>query len=368
MKGSRSLPIGLAIGWCLFCLQARADDYTTPNTGVCWDLDSLVVYSGSVVTGSNQEFVFNGRVTISPLDTLVIDPGCTIRFADVLGDHQLSSTGRLFAQGTDIEPIVFTSLHQTPGDWNGISISNGFLMHCRVEYAHTGIRISSCAVVSNCTVVSNREGIRIAFFLTDPTVISDNLIADNGSAGIIWDGGLDRGQMTGAQDLPLIEGNQILDNSAAGIDFAWGTKALIRGNLISGHGVGISSGPYDESVVVENTITGNDLGVLCDYDMFPGRLNLGDLGNESVEDDGGNHIHDNVRFDLYNASAESVKAEGNHWGTTDPAIIDDHIYDDEEDIADADGNGIISGPVEFLPLGETGVRRSTWGQIKTRFK
>ncbi|MFC1683380.1 NosD domain-containing protein [Candidatus Zixiibacteriota bacterium] len=370
MEPSRRPFIGLAFTLLLLAPEVWADDYTTPNTGVCWNLDSLVVHSGGVVAGSSQEFAFNGSVTISSLDTLIIDAGKTILFDPGPGDVHLAAEGFLFAHGTAAKLITFTTTeHFPPGNWGGLRIGQGILEYCLVEYAVTGITVNGVACLMNNRIIGNREGIRLNLFQGGgPVVIRDNLIHINLNGGILWDGGLDAGTPTGKQGDPLIEGNQILNNDAVGIHFAWGTRAIIRDNLISYHYVGISSGPNDESIVVENTISENVLGVLCDYDMFPGKLNLGDLGNHSPDDDGGNQIHDNIEFDVYNASAESIKAEGNHWGTSDPAAIDGHIYDNEEDVSDADGNGIISGPVDFIPTGETGVRRSTWGRIKVRFK
>jgi hypothetical protein len=44
---------------------ARADYYYTPNTGVYWSMDSLVVHSGGIVTASGGEYVFHGTVYIS---------------------------------------------------------------------------------------------------------------------------------------------------------------------------------------------------------------------------------------------------------------------------------------------------------------
>jgi hypothetical protein len=370
VRSSRLGLIATLITGALGLPLAQADEYTTPNTGVCWDIDDLVANSGGVVTGSGPDYTFRGSVTISPLDTLMIAAGNTLIFDDAQSVFRLWAKGILFAQGTAGQMITFTSTHQTPGAWHSINLHQGVLEYCRVEYATHGIYvgyIESSASVAHSTIMYNQEGI----FLGGPgayAVIRENLIANNQNTGIGGDGGINKGQEGGKQWESLVEDNQILDNGYVGIGLFWGIYATIKGNLISGHDCGIVSGPYAGSIVVENTIVENNRGVLCDSDGFPGGLKLGDLGNQSFEDDGGNHIYNNLEYDLYNADPETIKAEGNHWGTTDLDIINSHIYDDEEDVGDADGNGVISGLVDFIPLGETSIQRNTWGQIKATFR
>jgi hypothetical protein len=349
---------------------AQGDQYATPNTGVCWDMDDLVTNSGGVVTGSSPEYTFHGSVTVSPLDTLIICAGNTLIFDETQGNFRLWAKGTLFAQGTVDGMITFTSSQMTTGAWQGITLYQGTLEYCRVEYAFYGIYIGyieSLASVTHSTIMSNHVGV----FLVGPgdsTIISTNHIANNQVGGILGDGGINKNHMSGKQWGALIEDNQILDNGDFGIAFSWGIYALIKGNLISGHNSGIFCGPYGGFVVAENTIVENNLGILCDSYGLPSGINLGDLSNQSSEDDGRNQIHDNIEYDLYNANAETIKAEGNCWGTTDLVAIDSHIYDDQEDEGDADGNGVLSGPVDFVPIGETSVQPSTWGKIKARFK
>lgn len=366
MRRSRIWPLAALLVIAPEFSLAQSGQYTTPNTGVCWDMDSLVVHSGGIVTGSSPGYTFHGSVTISPLDTLMISAGKTLIFDDTGGDFYLAARGTLFAQGADSEPITFTSAHQVLGDWQGISILQGILEHCRVEYAWHGIVVGSSASVIHSTIMYNYMGLLPG----GSAVIRDNLIANNQSVGILVDGGIVATGQFAMQCEPVIEDNEILDNGSYGIGMGWGSSATIRGNLIRGNDHGIDSGPLDCSIVVENTIVENNCGVVCDNHGFwsSSALNLGDLDNHSTEDDGGNHLYDNLQWDLYYATPDTIKAEGNHWGTTDLATINSHIYDDEEDVGDADGNGILSGPVDFLPIGETSVQPSTWGQIKARFR
>ncbi|MDI6721980.1 MAG: right-handed parallel beta-helix repeat-containing protein, partial [Candidatus Aenigmarchaeota archaeon] len=80
----------------------------------------------------------------------------------------------------------------------------------------------------------------------------------------------------------------------------------------------------------------------------PGLINLGDLGNSSRGDDGGNRFRDNGSYDIYHwtRGPQVMKAEGNYWYTNDAKIIDSRIYDDDENPA--------YGPVDFEPFAISG--------------
>ena len=46
--------------------------YTTPNTGVNWNLDDLVTNSGGVVTGTFPNYSITNKITISANDRVYI--------------------------------------------------------------------------------------------------------------------------------------------------------------------------------------------------------------------------------------------------------------------------------------------------------
>jgi hypothetical protein len=76
----------------------------------------------------------------------------------------------------------------------------------------------------------------------------------------------------------------------------------------------------DENVTLAgNTITQNArYGVYCDLRSHP---NLGDLGNDNPDDDGGNIIHSNGHGNIETESIDVIKAEGNFWQETKPDTI-----------------------------------------------
>lgn len=55
--------------------------YTTPNTGINWNLDDLVINSGGVVTGTFPNYAVSNKITIAANDRIYINPGTTVLFS-----------------------------------------------------------------------------------------------------------------------------------------------------------------------------------------------------------------------------------------------------------------------------------------------
>lgn len=55
--------------------------YTTPNTGVNWNLDDLVTNSGGTVTGAFPNYAIINKITVSANDRIYINPGTTVMFS-----------------------------------------------------------------------------------------------------------------------------------------------------------------------------------------------------------------------------------------------------------------------------------------------
>ncbi len=49
--------------------------YTTPGTGVIWNLDSLVFHSGGVITGTFPSYELSNNIIISLNDEVDIEAG-----------------------------------------------------------------------------------------------------------------------------------------------------------------------------------------------------------------------------------------------------------------------------------------------------
>ncbi len=155
---------------------------------------------GEVWSQAGSPYCIEGDIRI--LD-LVITPGVQIEFAGAYVFQIDPFATRFEAQGTDAQPIIFTS-QSLDNDWdgiwfNGVGPSASLLMdQCRVEYAdNSGITITDCyPTIRNCDITKNHNssgaggGMRIT--LDGPIgdlVLSDCRINNNaatGNGGGIW--------------------------------------------------------------------------------------------------------------------------------------------------------------------------------------
>ncbi|HWH71336.1 MAG TPA: Ig-like domain-containing protein, partial [Candidatus Sulfotelmatobacter sp.] len=115
-------------------------------------------YAGNIAANTTIGGAGQGTVDILQSLTVVsnavltIAPGTTVRFAS--GTGLSVQQGALVANGTALDPIVFTSaddrsgLSAAPGNWNGITLGSGagasVLRHVFVKYG-TGLSVSNCA-------------------------------------------------------------------------------------------------------------------------------------------------------------------------------------------------------------------------------
>jgi hypothetical protein len=97
----------------LISAQAFAQ-YTTPNTGVNWNLDDLVTNSAGVVTGTFPNYAITNKITISTNDRIYIIPGTVVMFSGSTSGFDVN--GKFSAIGTLADSIIFSSsLHDSTG-------------------------------------------------------------------------------------------------------------------------------------------------------------------------------------------------------------------------------------------------------------
>ncbi|RLC32219.1 MAG: hypothetical protein DRH37_01180, partial [Deltaproteobacteria bacterium] len=353
-----------------------------PTTAGALDWDET--WSGTVE--------LDGDVVVPEGVTLTIQPGTTIRFpagldttysgADI-NKTEFVVHGTLLAEGTESEPIVFTSSSNTPakGDWTGIKGDGKlYLEHVTVEYSGYGVQFtgnmdSDTLQVSACTVQhTSGDGIT-AYANSGATVqvyIEDSFISDNDRWGIYCNSSgantvLDAG----------ISGNTIEDNvSRAMYLYAQGDNnnpkliSWVFDNTISGHqDQGIytytRSGGISELTIDANTVTGSGIAVSCQYSSASAASVLSIRNNIlNTQVDGirisaasssiapaieankitgnsgygvylavtqeptvtGNELYGNALFDLYNNGTSDVDATGNWWGVDTTNEMNDGPY------------------------------------------
>lgn len=140
-------------------------------TGLCHgsNVDSLASLAGTLpakLEYSGSPFVADADIVVPAGETVVIEKGVTVHFRNFTG---LIIRGTLIAEGTEKEPIVFTSEHDrsdgantpaAPYDWNGITVEEGgtgsLFRHCHIRYSLFGINsLTQFIVVDNCLFRQN---------------------------------------------------------------------------------------------------------------------------------------------------------------------------------------------------------------------
>jgi parallel beta-helix repeat protein len=203
-----------------------ATPYTTPDTGVTWTMDDMVANSGGTVTGGGGTYVITDHVFISPSDTLIIQPGETIKFDSGVN---LTINGTLIADGAGANMITFTSNASIPmpGDWGSIifedtsSDANCIINYSTIQFSNYGILCEHASpTITNNTITMNML-FGIILNASAP-LIENNTISSN------W-----YGIACGYPSKPIIRNNQILNNFVTGI-FSTFSNPEIDGNTISG--------------------------------------------------------------------------------------------------------------------------------------
>lgn len=158
---------------------------------------------------ANSPYIVNGNILVDQNVNLIIDPGVNIKF-DI--DKYLRVDGTLYAVGTDLQMITFTSNQSSPapGDWRGLIITNlgknSIIKYCIIEYGGPGIdnavdnlEVSYCKIINN---LADWGGI----YNTGSVIISNNNITKNYAdlrGGGIWNDGT-----------ATINNNNIFENTA----------------------------------------------------------------------------------------------------------------------------------------------------------
>ncbi|MCA1813011.1 MAG: right-handed parallel beta-helix repeat-containing protein [Halobacteriales archaeon] len=170
--------------------------------------------------------------------SLTIEPGNIITFQGT----GFIAVGGLSAVGTAEHPILFTSdrLEKAPGQWRGITVSNGVsepltrLENVTLEYAGGDAAVyafRSSALLRNCVLQHNTRGV----YNID-------------------------GQYNGASALVRVEGCTIRDNHE-GLRIEAG-PTLLRGNRIVGNDVGVFANGGPPSLRADNNVFDNAVNAL----------------------------------------------------------------------------------------------------------
>jgi parallel beta-helix repeat protein len=382
--GGQMLKTAALLGTVLLCaMSAPAADYQTPGSGESYTLTVLASASAGTVTGGPTLFFLNGNLTISQNDTLIVNPGEWLTVGDDPAGLGLfvRINGTLLAKGTPALPIVFTAITAEQGAWRGIFMTptclGSVVEYCDISYATTGIHCAGCNPIlknntfSRCrdagiyccrgarpkiasnTFVANSQGIGIVLNNCEPSVCANNS-ANLNLTGIA---------VANSDTSPVIEQNSTIANFQIGIYSADTRTAVFRDNIVENNAYGIMVAHQSASQFSANQVAYNwreGISVVDEaVSLFRENLiehNGSELGGIVVFDDaqpdlgtaeskGLNRFLNNTQYDYVNFTPLRQTAIGNTWTTL--ANIDALIYDNDEDVSDADGSGFLSGIVVY---------------------
>ena len=280
-----------------------------------------IINSDTVWTKINSPYNLEGNVLVNNDVTLTIDPGVTVN----LNTYYIQVNGTLYAKGNDSDPINLNGgeirFKNSSDDWveqtgSGSIIEKVILHSTIIAIEGTSPKISknifdnsrisisySTSIVLNNTFLGS-SGSLISLSEANVTISGNTLMG--GSEGISVSVGLFE-----TNSFPLIEGNLIFENELGIVITCWSDELLyspiIRNNTIvkniKGISFGIVMGGGVSPIIINNNICNN-----TQYNISTRYSDVFDLG---MRDD-------------FNATY-------NWWGTTEPLLINQKIYDFNDD-------------------------------------
>jgi len=270
--------------------------------------------------------------------------------------------------------------------------SGSILKYCAIEYAGPAVKCEfSAPFIANCTITNNStDGSGSGIYLSGDAVIRNNTITNNRATGILGDGGgiysiasyasivsnfiegnyaFSNGGGIFVSGSSVLKNNIIMDNSVngcgGGIYIYYGSPTIdnngITSNSTDGSGGGIYN-EYGKSTMQGNIISTNSAelygGGICNFGSNAVIESNSVVNNSTADNWGGgiyyenesiiynaplavnnNNIYSNEGYNIYNNTILEITAENNYWGITDTSIVDENIFDMNDDM--------ILGPISY---------------------
>lgn len=316
--------------------------YTTPNTSVVWNLDSLTQYSGGTVTGTFPNYTINGKITVSTTDKIVIQPGSKVTFTTITGGFDVN--GIFQAIGSSTDSIIFTAtVPDSQGYYEGFRFNanpqsnQSAIKFARIFYADYGMRcIDASPELSNSYLYKCLRGVQLS---SSNATIKNNVIERSYEYGITMTLG----------SSPLIEGNHLIKNNTRAtsamnqinIGLQGNNSPIIRNNIIEG-GESIPTGgislwvngstAFSNSIIEGNTIFNNSFGITL-YSTSNGIINA-IVKNNTIYN---NKINPNTQ-----TSGSGINVNGSSFNQ--PIIKQNRIYGNWWGITIQNGTTVQAGP------------------------
>ncbi len=333
-------------------------NYSTPASGVSWNMDSLVAHSSGNVTISGGVYLVNDTITVSVSDTLKILTNSTLELAPLVlinidGTLITNPPNQMMITAQDTTQMFYGLRFS---DYSGASVMKKtvFQYGAAIKLVNSDMLIDSCIirfnnlisnfsssainltnsnpVISNNTIYRNgRSAISSAANLQSSPVIINNVIYENdvtnglypqinlggaSASPLIIRNNIIRGffnQAGGIAIFPaggsvpycIIEGNNIRKNSYGIVLYNTPLNVLIINNIIdsnninpnplsAGSGININGNSQNVSIISRNKIRGNLWGITIQGTALP---DLGNISNSDTTDNGRNLIYGNGHSD-----------------------------------------------------------------------
>ncbi len=306
-----------------------------------------ILNSDTLWTKANSPYILTGVVAVSAGVTLTIEAGVTVD----LKDTYIQVNGTLIAIGSTNEKIVFNGgkilFTAISNGWNqqtgtGSIIQNAVL-NCTLETTITSPKIDSNIItgtlsIGGSSIISNNNIKRDLSVLGGSPVISNNIFTNSlistyslESSGLLpvianntmTGQGIKCYGGTGVGGYALITGNSI-----SGCDTAiFGGASIIQNNYIFGNTLGIDT---LNGTILNNTISNKGKGINVPINMIY-FFGWGEIPNTPTISY--NNFNSNTNYAIYMTASNNVNAGYNWWGTTDPELIAQQIYDYRKDFS-----------------------------------
>ncbi|MEX2500554.1 MAG: FlgD immunoglobulin-like domain containing protein [Wenzhouxiangellaceae bacterium] len=284
-------------------------------------LPGLIATNMILTAGSSSQLA--GDVTVAAGATLTIEAGALI---EIDGSFLFDVDGTLVVQGSQAAPVVWRPIAvgcdgvaTQRSDWSGIRVNRDGVViidYAEIHCADVGVDFRGDGEIHNSRFLNNATGISM-------TGLSTNIVSPQ-----------------------ITEGNEIT-GSNRGIQVLWFSAPLISGgNLITGNDVGVYvSGTRSSAADPAPVVSGNAL-----------------YGNATYNYQARNFASP--------ASATTLDATGNWWGTTDVVQVVAGVLDNRDSVSspvvdfggylDSDGGDpafdgdVLSGPIRTDTILATG--------------
>lgn len=384
--------------------QMAAGQYSTPGTGVNWDLADIVSNASGVLTFDGTKYLLWSNLTISQNDTLSVITDEVLR---INAGVEINVLGTFYSGPPGLFQI---SAMDTAAHFKGLNFNNSdgsVIEKCEIEFGgginliNADVTFDSCIIRKhnqvNCTgtidMIDSNPVIRnsLVYENMGPAVLSaangnsspqifDNQLLQNCTSNLNMpqinlgpsspadsiriigntisglyenSGGIAVATLAGGTIRAIIQGNLIENNRYGITAFGMNIYALIVGNqilnndiqgdpMLGGSGINFWGDQTNQSMISGNEISGNLWGITVQNQALP---NLGQVDPDTINE-GKNLIYENGNngtiYALYNNTPNNLFAENNYWGTFDPEEAESYIFHQPDDPA--------LGFVDYLPI------------------